>query len=314
MRNQQLYDMDQVLLDDGRIIRVMGNFSSDDCFFGYNVYSPKQDGDRFFRGKPYVKNYFEEDDAVSDVIDTYAIVAKDRIVEFFDPIKTAKEIADSYRGTIWHDLYKGLVEIFGSDSVGVLGSALSGLHLRADGQIRNDIDFFLEGLENVPLLQENMHKVREDLGFKDYGPEATQDIYNESSRVIKNPNTTISKIIERRWSGMELPAEKPIRNTIRFRDKRFITPLAILDNKNIIEKNVVLEGTVSEGVQSNLYPRMFTIATDDGSREISCLWWKFSSPVIDGDSVIVCGDLMQVDGKKIVRITNFNDHWLQLKD
>jgi predicted nucleotidyltransferase len=306
--------MDQVLLDDGRIIRIMGNFSSDDYFFGYNVYSPDPNGDRYFRGKPYIKNYFEENDSISDVIDTYEIFEKNKIIEFFDPISTAQGIAKSYSGTIWYDLYDGLIKIFGSDSVGLLGSALSGLHLRGDGQIRNDIDYFLEGLVNVPLLQKNMRKIREELGFKDYGPEATQDIFNECSRVIRNPNTTISKIIERRWSGMELPGNKPIRNTIRFRDKGLITPFSILGNENILKKNIVIDGTVTNAIQSNLYPRMFNINSNTDSYKISCLWWKLSSPVLDGDKINICGDLLEIEGEKIIRITNFKEHWLQLKD
>ncbi len=76
MIDRQLYDMDQVLLDDGRIIRVMGNFGSDRSFFGYNAYYQNPKGDRFFRGEPYSKSYFEEEDAISDVMDTYEIISK----------------------------------------------------------------------------------------------------------------------------------------------------------------------------------------------------------------------------------------------
>lgn len=309
---RQLYDMDQVLLDDGRIVRVMGSFNGRDTFYGFNLYSPQPQGDRSFRGQPYIKNYFEEQDHINDALEAYELFPTNKIVEFHDPIITAQEHNDTFADTIWHTLYEGLVNLFGDEAVGILGSALSGLHLRDDGTIRNDVDFFIEGLKKVPILESRMWEVREALGFKDYGEVALQDIYRESKRVFKNPNVTIDKIISRRWSGMELPGEKPVRNTIRFRDKQYVMPLELLSDKAVIRPNTVISGVVKDAVRSNLYPRMFTVVCEDESYEVTCMWWKFSSPVRDEDIITICGDLLEIGGKLILRVSNFQNHYLKL--
>lgn len=309
---QILYDMDQVLLDDGRIIRVMGNFDNGTQFFGFPVYSPDSSGDRVFRGTRYSKYKSESTYSVDSVLDTCEIIEKARITEFFDPIETAKSNNNSYAGTIWHDLYIKLVSIFGENNVGLLGSALSGLHFNLEGKLKNDVDFFIEGIDKVTILEKNMQSVREYLGFCDYEPDILKVIYDECSEVYSNPNNTLRKIIERRWSGMELPGDLPVRNTMRFRDKNIESPFGLLSKKSL-EENRKVRGIVSQAIGGNLFPRHFSITTSQGDvHDIYCMWWKISSPVKDGDEVEVCGDILNMNGNEAVRIANFENHWIHI--
>jgi hypothetical protein len=308
----QLYDMDQVLLDDGRIMRVMGTFDSNQYFFGYNVYSPDKNGDRLFRGKRYRKYLSEALTGEESALGSSEIISISKIVEFFDPIKTSKQDNASFAGTIWHDLYDALVGVFGSDKVGILGSALSGLHFNIEGKLKNDVDFFLEGVENISVLRENMKKVREDIGFCDYEPEVLKVILDECSEVYTNKQNTLSKIIDRRWTGMELPGDYPVRNTMRFRDKSLISPFELLSDDKVIQSNVVMRGLVSGEAGGNLYPRQFFVSSNGEKRTVYCLWWKISSPVKDGDDVGVCGDLVDVNGVPTLRMAHFNNHWLHI--
>ncbi len=308
----QLYDMDQVLLDDGRIMRVMGTFDSNKYFFGYNVYSPDENGDRLFQGKRYRKYLSESLTGVESVLGSSEIVNLNKIIEFFDPIKTAQQNNSSFTGTIWHELYDALVDVFGNDHVGILGSALSGLHFNIEGKLKNDVDFFIEGIDNISVLRKNMKKVREDIGFCDYEPAVLKVILDECSEVYTSNKNTLSKMIDRRWTGMELPGDHPVRNTMRFRDKRLVSPFELLSEKKVLERNVVIRGIVSGEAGGNLYPRQFTVSSDGDNHTIYCLWWKISSPVKDGDDVSVCGDLVNVNAVPTLRMAHFKNHWLHI--
>lgn len=304
--------MDQVLLNDGRIIRVMGNFDNGTHFFGFNVYSPDRRGDRLFRGTKYSKYKSESTYGGASVLDTCEIIDKKQVVEFFDPIETAKTNNASYSQTIWHDLYLKLVSIFGADNIGLLGSALSGLHFNLEGKLKNDVDFFIEGIDKVSILEKYMQCVREDLGFCDYEPEVLKVIYDECNEVYSNPNNTLEKIIERRWSGMELPGNPPVRNTMRFRDKSINSPFELL-SPITEQQNEKICGIVNQAIGGNLFPRHFSITTAAGNvHDVYCLWWKISSPVKDGDEVEVCGDILNIDGTETVRIDNFENHWIHI--
>lgn len=309
---QKLYDMDQVLVDDGHIVRVMGNFDNNTHFLGFTVYSPDPAGDRLFRGTRYGKCKPEITDGGESVLDTYEIINKNRIVEFFDPIATAKENNGSYAETIWYELYLKLVNIFGANNVGLLGSALSGLHFNLDGRLKNDVDFFIEGINKVSILEKNMRLVREGLGFCNYEPAILDVIYEECSKIYSNLNNTLEKIIERRWSGMELPGNSPVRNTIRFRDKSIGTPFELL-SENTTQQNKQVRGIVSQAIEGNLFPRHFKITTAEGDTfDTYCLWWKISSPVKDGDDIEVCGDALSVEGNQALRIAHFENHWIHI--
>jgi len=312
--------MDHVLVEDGRIYRVLGNFALDDPasdgrFLAYNLYSPDECGDRTFRGEKYTKNYIEDRTAPRDVLDTYDVITADDVVEFFDPIQAAKDRKSAYDGTVWSRLHDKLIQVFGEDSVGIFGSALpgSGLHLAADGNIKNDIDFFIEGLGNVPRLEQHLSEVREDLGFTDYSTLSQRGIVRAWSNVFRNPNNSFEEIMKRRRSGMQLSdGDKVVLNTFRFRDKAIVTPPALLDAANIVSKNVCVSGVTADANMGNLYPRMFTVESDGNRYPVYSFWWKFSSPVREADEVSVCGDVIDVNGQEVLRLTNYEDHWIHV--
>jgi predicted nucleotidyltransferase len=313
---EHYYDMDHVRVDDGRIYRVLGNFALDDGgFLAYNLYSPDPAGDRTFRGVNYVKNYTEDNTSPRDVLDTYDILAPGDVAEYFDPISAAKEMIATYDGTVWAKLYRKLTDIFGTESIGIFGSALpgSGLHQNPDGSIKNDVDFFIEGLENIPKLERQLPAVREDLGFSDYDTASQQGIIRAWSKVFRNPNNTLDEIMARRWSGMQLDdAGRIVLNTFRFRDRNVVVPPQLLAAKNIIRRNVEVEGVAIDTQQGNLYPRAFAVESAGSQYPVYSFWWKFSSPVREMDQVAVCGDVIDVNGKEVLRLTNYEDHWIHL--
>lgn len=312
----QYYDMDHVMVEDGRIYRVLGNFALDDGgFLAYNLYSPNDQGDRMFRGKPYIKNYTEDTTAPQDVLETYDIVHPEEVVEFFNPIEAAKRMQGAYEGTVWAKLHEKLADTFGEDSIGIFGSALpgAGMHQNPDGTIKNDVDFFIEGLSNVPLLETKLTEVREDLGFSDYTSDSQQGILTAWSKVFRNPNNTLEEIMSRRWSGMQFrDGDKTVLNTFRFRDREAIAPAQLITPGNIVRRNVEIEGVALDSAGSNLYPRTFTVETESGQQPIYSFWWKFSSPVRDEDRVALCGDVIDVEGQEVLRLTNYEDHWIKL--
>ena len=306
----RLYDMDHVLMDDGKIYRVLGNFAASDLFLGYNLYSPSIDGDRNFRGEPYIKNYTEDVMLPTDVMETYDVLKTADTVEFFDPIRSAQESYHSYRGTVWFELYERLIEHFGKDSIGIFGSALPGLHLNTAGIVKNDVDYFIEGIDNVPRLAEYLLNIREGVGFSDYSPATRQNICDMWRNVFRNSNNTLGKIMERRWSGMQYdaPNSKPVLNTFRFRDKTVLTPVGMIDTERIVRKDVTLSGVVTEDLGGNLYPRTFDLDLGHNNTKVYSFWWKFSTPVRTGDSVILTGDLIDLNGQEALRLTNYVDH------
>lgn len=307
-----LLDLDHVVTTDGRIYRVVGNLDSSTHFLGYNVYSPCADGDRIYRGERYEKNFIEDDRLPADVLDTYTMVPIKEIAEHHDPICSAKANSDSFRSTIWFDLYMELVRVFGDKSVGIFGSSMFGLHLTPEGHVRKDIDFVVQGLSNVDVLRRCLPTIRENLGFT--GVTAARQLrqYARYQRVFRNENNSIRSIIARRWTGLQL-SERVV-TTIRLRDSSLTTPVDLVTPSVDDVDEVVVSGRVVDADSSNLFPRKFGVVTQSGDLDVYILWWKFSTPVRDGDFVTLCGNLVTLDGKSTVRLTDFSRHWLRIDD
>lgn len=311
----QFYDNDQVLTDNGKIFRVIGNVESAEAFIGFNLYAPDPNGERTFRGESYTRRRVEDAPRpFDDALDAYGAVPKDRVVEHFDALKAAQDGNASFRGTIWHDLYKGLVDIFDEDTVGVLGSALPGLHLNEQGKVRNDVDFFIEGLSNIPVLESHLPAIRQEFGFTEYSAESEEKIRSGWKKVFTNPDNSYEKVMRRRWSGMQIAqdAGRVVLNTFRFRDTEVHTSLDVVSRKNVISKNVSISGVTTDTTKANLWPRTFSLDSDAGALPVHLLWWKFNSPVREQDEVTLCGDLVELDGQEALRITNYNDHSIRI--
>lgn len=308
----RLLDLDHVVMKDNRIYRVLGNLASRSHFLGYNVYSPHPSGDRLYRGKRYKKNFTEEDHLPADVLDTYELLPKDHIAEHRDPIQSAISDNTTFQGTIWFALYAELVRTFDEKSVGVFGSSMFGLHKTPEGAVRKDIDFVVQGINNVPVLREQLPKIREKLGFTTVTPERQLQQYARYQRIFRNEHNSIDAIIARRWTGLQLSPS--IVSTIRLRDRTVVTPLELVASSTSHDDNAELSGMVINADTSNLFPRRFTLVTNDDAVDVYIFWWKFSTPVRDGDKVTLCGSLVTSENGPTVRLTNFTQHWLSISN
>ena len=309
---RRLFDLDHVVTDSGHIFRVLGNVDSSTHFFGYNVYSPDPNGDRLYRGKRYSKNFIEDDSLPFDVLDTYEVVAVSDVSEHRDPVTSAELYSASFRSTVWHDLYAELVRIFGNDCVGIFGSSMFGLHLTPDGRVRKDVDFVIQGMANVDELRRQLPAIRSRLGFTDITAERQLRQHARYQRVFRNDNNSIRAIVGRRWTGLQLSEQ--VVTTIRLRDVTETIPLELVTTPAKDCDDVIMFGRVTNGDRSNLFPRNFTLATDHGEIDIFIMWWKFSTPVRDGDELTLCGSLLTIGNRTVVRLTDFTRHWLKISD
>ena len=312
MKNvRQLSDLDHVVLSNGKIYRVLGNMNSNEYFWGYNVYSPDDGGDRVYSGRTYRKNYIEDEQLPLDVLETYTVIPRGEVILHLDPVQSAQENSSSFRQTLWFELYEKLKELFGIHSVGIFGSSMFHLHLTPEGRVRKDVDFMIEGLQNVEKLRYFLPDIRQQLGFHEID-EARQLLqYQRYQQVFQNQHNTIQEIIKRRWTGLQLTEN--IVSTIRFREKSTILPFTLIHDTDVIQSNVVISGRVRNANMSNLFPRMFLLESETVVQPVYVLWWKFSTPVREHDHLTLCGDKILLDGREVIRVTHFHDHWLAFK-
>lgn len=304
----QLYDLDHVVLSNGKIYRVLTNFRDEELFFGYNVYSPDVHGYRIYRGESYRKNFLEDERLPNDVLETYEVLRRSDIVWRIDPVQAAQEYCSSFANTIWFDLYQELIALFGVDAVGIFGSSMFHFHLLPNGQVRKDVDFVIEGLERVEKLRRYLPGIRQKLGFQEISEARQVQQYQRYQRVFQNTRNTLQEIIKRRWTGLQLSEQ--IVSTLRFREKSIILPLELVQKTTIVQKNAVISGKVLDAEGSNLFPRMFTLLTEKHLHPVYIWWWKFSTPVRENDRLTLCGDKIMLEGQEVIRVTNFHDHWL----
>jgi len=308
---RQMLDLDHVVLADGRIYRVLGNLESQTHFFGYNVYSPDPAGDRSYQGRRYRKNFIEDERLPADVLDTYELLPIADIVEHHEPVPTALTTARHFHPKIWTNLYDELVDAVGAESVGIFGSSMFGLHLTADGTVRKDVDFVVEGLDHVETLRKALPGIRDRLGFTTVTPGRQLRQYARYRKVFRNDNNSIMPIIERRWTGLQLSDD--VVTTIRLREPQCRTPLELLTRQSD-RRDAVITGEVIAADGSNLFPRVFTLDTAAGRLDVYILWWKFSTPVRTGDLVTLRGSIIPLEHSRVLRLTNFSQHWLRIKN
>jgi predicted nucleotidyltransferase len=216
----------------------------------------------------------------------------------------------TFQSTVWFDLYTELVRIFGDESVGIFGSSMFGLHLTPAGNVRKDIDFVIQGIANVEVLRQQLPKIREKLGFTSVTAERQLQQYARYQRIFRNKNNSIRSIIARRWTSLQL-SERVV-TTIRLRDPALTIPSELVTTPTKDLHDIVISGRVTDADSSNLFPRKFSVTTDHEHTDIYVLWWKFSTPVRDGDAVTLCGSLVTAKGHSVVRLTDFTRHWLKI--
>jgi hypothetical protein len=304
------HDLDHVVMADGRIYRVVGNLDHPTKSVGYNVYSPRPDGDRLFRGTPYRKNFTEDDELPQDALDTYAMLPKARIREHLDPLTAAAENSSSFAGTPWSALHAELTALFGSAAVGIFGSAMLGMHLTPSGSVRKDVDFVIEGTGNISVLREHLPVIRSKLGFTDFTGARQDRRYERYRRVFRNENNSTDLVISRRWTAVQAP--NGIVTTIRFRDPAVRMPYLLAGAFPVQAKDVTVTGQVADADLGNLFPRTFCLDTGSYAYTVHLWWWKFSSPVRDGDTITVCGTRRNLPGQPVIRVSSFTSHWLKI--
>jgi len=77
-------------------------------------------------------------------------------------------------------------------------------------------------------------------------------------------------------------------------------------------REVTVTGRVADADLGNLFPRMFSVVTVGQAYTVHLWWWKFASPVRDGDTITVHGSRRDLPGQPVIRISSFTDHWLQI--
>ena len=308
----EVHDLDHVLMADGRIYRVVGNLDHPATFVGYNVYSPDPGGDRLHAGTPYRKNYAEDDDLPQDALDTYVMLKASGICEHLDPHRAAAEQARTFAGTPWAGLHDELNGLFGADAVGIFGSAMLGMHLTPDRKVRKDVDFVIEGAGNIPVLREHLPAIRSRLGFTEVTSTRQDHQYQRYQRVFRNQNNSTDLVISRRWTAVQAP--NGVVTTIRFRDTAVRMPCELADALPGHTRDVTVTGQVADADLGNLFPRMFRLVTTGYTYTVNLWWWKFASPVRDGETVTVCGTRLDMPGQRVIRVSSFTGHWLHIHD
>jgi predicted nucleotidyltransferase len=303
-------DLDHVVMTDGRIYRVVGNLDHPAKFVGYNVYSPHPGGDRIFRGTPYRKNFTEDDELPADALDTYAMVPKAGIREHLDPHAAAAEKAGTFADSPWAGLHAELTDLFGADAVGIFGSAMLGMHLAPDGSVRKDVDFVIEGTGNIPVLREHLPAIRSRLGFTEVTSARQGRQYERYKRVFRNENNSTDLVITRRWTALQAP--NGVVTTIRFRDAAVRMPYQLACPFPVLSKDITVTGQVADADLGNLFPRLFRVVTAGYAYTVHLWWWKFASPVRDGETITIRGSRSDLLGRDVIRVSSFTRHWLQI--
>ena len=302
-------DLDHVVMTDGRIYRVVGNLDHPAKFVGYNVYSPDPAGDRLFRGTPYRKNFTEDDELPDDALDTYDMLPKARICEHLDPHTAATTQARTFADSPWAGLHAELTGLFGADAVGIFGSAMLGMHLTPDGSVRKDVDFVIEGTGNIPILREHLPAIRSRLGFTEVNSARQGRQYERYRRVFRNDNNSTDLVITRRWTALQAP--NGVVTTIRFRDAS-VRMRYQLCSSPLMAKDITVTGQVADADLGNLFPRLFRVVTAGYTYTVHLWWWKFASPVRDGDTITIRGSRSDLLGHDIIRVSSFTRHWLKI--
>ncbi len=238
------------------------------------------------------------------------MLPKARICEHLDPYTAAAETADTFTGSPWAGLYAELTALFGLGAVGIFGSAMLGMHLTPNGQVRKDIDFVIEGTGNIPVLREHLPAIRSKLGFTEVTGARQGRQYERYRRVFRNENNSTDLVISRRWTALQAP--DGIVTTIRFRDPAVRMPCQLAGAYPVQARDITVTGQVADADLGNLFPRVFRLLTGGYAYTVHLWWWKFASPVRDGETVTVRGSRRDLPGQDVIRVSSFTSHWLQI--
>jgi hypothetical protein len=315
---EDFMDMDMVLTKDGFWRRVLGNWPRTRIgaeFPTYALYSPSLTGDRTFRGRKYIKRRTPTSAEIVDVLHTFKFF---RSVEILEHIK-AKTIPQPdlpWADTEWGRLYAYL-RALAPGRVGVLGSCLigNGIHCQSD-VIRNDVDFFIEGLDSLGVVQEGIKALQLTIRAQPYGQASLDKLFRHWDGCNSKMRESLPLIISRRWGGFELLiGKRAVENTLRVRDPAQRTSLDLFRSIPQGYPIVEIRGRADDTEMTNLFPRQFNLRSPARTFRVVCMWWQLPSFVRDGDEVTVCGELMDPGGQvPTVRISNYREHWISIAE
>jgi hypothetical protein len=185
-----------------------------------------------------------------------------------------------------------------------------GMHLTPTGSVRKDVDFVIEGAGNIPALREHLPAIRSRLGFTEVTTARQGRQYERYRRVFRNENNSTDLVITRRWTALQSPSG--VVTTIRFRDPAIHIPYQLAAAFPVHARDVTVTGQVTDADLGNLFPRMFRLVTAGYAYTVHLWWWKFASPVRDGDIITVCGSRRDLPGQDVIRVSSFTSHWLHI--
>jgi hypothetical protein len=128
------------------------------------------------------------------------MLPKARICEHLDRA-AATTHASAFADSPWAGLDAELSALFGSSAVGIFGSAMLGMHLTSDGTVRKDVDFVIQGTDNIPVLREHLPAIRSTLRFAEVTNARQGNQCERYRRVFRNDNCT-DLVITRRWTAL----------------------------------------------------------------------------------------------------------------
>jgi hypothetical protein len=112
---------------------------------------------------------------------------------------------------------------------------------------------------------------------------------------------------------MDCPASpNGVVTTIRFRDPALRLPYQLAGTYPVQAKEITVTAKVADADLGNLFPRMFRLDTGSYTYTVHLWWWKFTSPVRDGDTITVRGSRRDLPDYPVIRISSFTNHWLHI--
>jgi hypothetical protein len=128
--------------------------------------------------------------------------------------------------------------------------------------------------------------------------------------VFRNENNSADLVISRRRTAVQAP--HGIVTTIQFRDPAVRMPCQLAGAFPVRTRDITVTGRVADADLGNLFPRMFRLVTAGYAWTVHLWWWKFASPVRDGDIITVRGSHRELPGDPVIRVSSFTSHWLQI--
>lgn len=310
--------MDMILTSDGSWHRILGNWRSihaDDELPAYTLYRPSPVGDRSFRGVQYEKRRTPTSREVMDVRDTFIFVRRKEVIEHIGA-RTNSTPSASWAHTEWGYLYTFFQRV-APGRVGILGSSLigDGIHCSTDSAVRNDVDFFIEGLDFVDTARASIGMLVKTDRAQPYSPAALRVMSNHWDGAHAKLRKAMPLFISRRWGGFEFFVNgRPVENTLRIRDSRQCVSIDLF-RESSDSHTVEVHGLVCNAEDANIFPRQFTLRSHSGTYRVVSLWWQLPSFVRNGDAVTVCGDLINsTEQVSSVRISNYRQHWIIVRE